>query len=117
MRFQHTKKLMLTACLISSFTQIGYATEADGPALFEKKGCLTCHHLPGTTNAPPMMGPSLNGLNKKHRILDGSMRNSEKNMRKWLKNPRAVKSTTLMPNLGLTDTEITTFIQYFKTLN
>jgi cytochrome c2 len=56
----------------------------------------------------------LKGLRDRARILGGTMKYSTKNMEKWLKNPKAVKPDTMMPNTGLSDEEIEILIQFFN---
>jgi cytochrome c oxidase subunit 2 len=40
----------------------------------------------------------------------------EANLTKWIKNPPAVKPTTLMPNLGLSDQQISDIVKFLLTL-
>jgi cytochrome c1 len=44
------------------------------------------------------------------------MENNAENMKDWLRNPKAVRPDTLMPNMGLSDEEIEILIEYFKTI-
>jgi cytochrome c1 len=58
----------------------------------------------------------LKGLRERVRIVDGTMENNTKNLKAWLKNPKSIKSGTLMPNMGLTDDEIEIVIEYLNML-
>ena len=49
-------------------------------------------------------------------IAAGTIPNTTENMRKWLKDPPAMKPGTLMLNLGLTDQEIDTLMEFLSTL-
>ena len=42
--------------------------------------------------------------------------NTDENLRKWLKDPSAMKPGTLMPNQNLTDSEIDALIAFLRTL-
>ncbi|MCH8883131.1 MAG: hypothetical protein IIA41_06480 [SAR324 cluster bacterium] len=49
-------------------------------------------------------------------IAAGTIPNTPENMRKWLKDPPAMKPGTLMLNLALTDQEIDALIEFLNTL-
>lgn len=80
-----------------------------------KRGCHACHIIPGIPEAVGTIGPSLKGISARRRIAGGKLKNTPANMRKWLKNPKRVK-VTMMPNVHLTDSEISTLIEFFGTL-
>ena len=72
------------------------ALVARGQALFAAKGCISCHHhgaLPGSTISG--IGPDVTHY-----------AGSAEFLRPWLANPRAVKTGTQMPDLGLQAAEI-----------
>ncbi len=84
--------------------------------IMRSKGCGACHIIPGIAGAMGTVGPSLKGLKERTRIAGGRLENSPENLRDWLKDPKSIKSDTMMPNPGLTDGEIETLIEFFKTL-
>jgi cytochrome c2 len=86
----------------------------EAKAILKAKSCGTCHVIPGVEGAYGKFGPSLKGLRDRARILGGTMKYSTKNMEKWLKNPKALKPDTMMPNTGLSDEEIEILIQFFN---
>ena len=92
------------------------ASDLDPKELLVNRGCMACHIVPGVKGPGSSMGPTLKGLSKKKRIVAGLLVNNEKNMRRWLKNPKKVKSSTMMPNIGLSDEEIDVLVAFFKTL-
>jgi cytochrome c oxidase subunit 2 len=49
-------------------------------------------------------------------IASGWLPNTDENLARWLHNPQAVKVGVLMPNLGLTDDEVTALVAYLRTL-
>ena len=88
----------------------------EATALLQAKGCGSCHVIPGVEGAYGTAGPSLKGLNERKRIVGGILKNSPENMKAWLKNPKSMKSGTMMPNTGLTDEELEIMIQYLDTI-
>jgi cytochrome c2 len=73
-----------------------------GAALVEKYECRKCHVVGGQG---ALKGPNLD---------DAVKRESEETLYRWLANPRAVKSSTAMPNFRLSDSEIHAIIAYLK---
>ena len=88
----------------------------DAKVLLKTKACGSCHIIPGVEGAYGKVGPTLKGLRERVRIVDGTMENNTKNLKAWLKNPKSIKSGTLMPNMGLTDDEIEIVIEYLNML-
>ncbi|MGK0171633.1 MAG: cytochrome c2 [Gammaproteobacteria bacterium] len=88
----------------------------DPNAVMRARGCTACHIIPGIAEARGTMGPTLKGLGKRKRLVARTLSNTDKNMRRWLKNPKAVKSDTMMPNVGLSDEEIEVLVAHFHTL-
>jgi cytochrome c oxidase subunit 2 len=88
---------------------------AAGKMLFLTKGCVGCHVV-SAVGAPSMVGPNLAGIGTRTTIASGWLPNTDANMAQWLRNPQAVKVGVLMPNLGLTEEEITPLIAYLRSL-
>ncbi|RMG95981.1 MAG: cytochrome c [Chloroflexi bacterium] len=78
---------------------------ATGQALVEKYECRSCHKIGG---AGALKAPDLNGVTER---LD------EVAIRLWLRNPRAVKGNTPMPNFHLSDSEIEALVAYLTALD
>lgn len=93
----------------------GGAGGGDGKKLFVAKGCTACHVAPGIPEAVGTIGPSLAGVAGRPTIAGGKLPTSAENIKKWLKDPPAVKSDTQMPNLALTDAEIEALTQLMLT--
>ena len=118
--------LMLPITLAISFSVSADGTPAaaaatsakalDPIAVMRERGCTACHIIPGIPEARGTMGPTLKGLGKRKRLVARTLTNNDKNMRRWLKNPKAVKSDTMMPNVGLSDDEVETLIKHFHSL-
>lgn len=82
---------------------------AYGKALFQAKGCATCHQHSAIAGSRTYFGgpvgtpPDLSNYTADPAYL-----------RSWLRDPKAVKPTTTMPNLGLGDDEIASLIAFLK---
>lgn len=78
---------------------------AEGRALFLAKGCVTCHRHDDA--APPSssieVGTALTNYEP-----------DEAFVRRWLRDPQAVRPTTIMPNLQLEEAEIEALIAFLS---
>lgn len=81
------------------------AAEQLGAALFVNKGCITCHEHAAVRYEGAIIGvgPALT-----------SYRNDAAFLREWLRNPAAVRPTTGMPTLGLSEGEIDALIAFLN---
>lgn len=91
------------------------ADVATGEQLFLASACIGCHQINGTA-AQGKVGPNLTHVAGRTSIAGGLLNLTEGNLKRWLKNPPAVKPGTLMPNLNLTDTEIDALTAYLLSL-
>ena len=87
---------------LPSFSQ----AEAQGEQLFLTKGCVACHTIQGTT-AQGKIGPDLTHLASRSVMAGAIMDRNLGTMEKWLADPQAEKPGNLMPNLHLSQDEIT----------
>jgi nitric oxide reductase subunit C len=86
---------------------IGSATApaADGrPRQFDQV-CTACHSVGGRGGT---VGPALDEVGDRY---------DEEYLGRWLRNPAAVKPGTTMPNLGLSDEQVTEMVAYLSTLS
>ena len=77
-----------------------------GRALFSAKGCVTCHHhdaIPGSGQLGGSEVPNLTNYTVNADFL-----------RTWLKDPRAIRPNTWMPNLELKQDEIEALIAFLS---
>ncbi len=87
---------------------------AEGANLFRQKGCASCHAVKGF--AAGEVGPDLTHL-KQRKVFAGAMFTmNDQNLRVWLRDPPGEKPGSLMPNLNLSEDEITKLIAYLDTL-
>ena len=87
---------------------------AAGAALFRAKGCASCHTVKGF--AAGEVGPDLTHLHQRKTFAGAIFDLNPANLRAWLRDPPAEKPGALMPNLNLTEDEITSLIAYLETL-
>ena len=86
-----------------------------GLTLFVAKGCVVCHEqeeaevrgYPSRTRS----GPSLTELPERYPPGAASL----KYLRHWLKDPKAIRPNTFMPNLRLDDAEIDALLHFLLT--
>ena len=75
-----------------------------GQKLFRRRQCLFCHMITGNGTR---LGPNLSGI---------ASRMNEAKMRKWIRNPKALKPGTQMPLWEGSDDELEDVISYLQTL-
>ena len=90
-------------------------TAEGGRALFISKACTGCHTIQGMIEAQGQVGPELTHA-VSNSLIAGVLPNTEENLKKWLKDPTAVKPETIMPDQSLTDSEIDALIAFLRTL-
>ena len=94
---------------------------AEGEALFTAKGCGGCHTVNGLEGAGGKVGPDLTHVASRKTFAGAIFDFNDVNLRKWLRDPPGQKPMDPdngqgMPNLGLSEEEITQLIAYLKTL-
>ncbi len=87
---------------------------AEGLTAFSAKGCAGCHTVGGVSEGK--VGPNLSHLQSRSTFAGSMFALNADNLRTWLEDPPAVKPGSVMPDLGLTDEEITQLIAYLETL-
>jgi len=86
-----------------------------GQRIFETTSCVNCHTVTGTT-AHGRFGPDLTHLMSRDTIASGAAPNTPANLRRWLKNPDALKPGCKMPAMELSDEDISAVATYLETL-
>jgi uncharacterized repeat protein (TIGR01451 family) len=81
-----------------------------GQTLFQQKNCSACHIINGTGGA---VGPNLTHIGSQP--FD-SLPNTPDFLTKWLTDPKAQKSDTIMPKPDLTPDQITALVNYLVSL-
>lgn len=88
---------------------------SQGAQLFANGACITCHAIRGTA-AQGRVGPELTHFGSRQTIAANTLANNPGNLKRWLRNPQAVKPGALMPNLNLNDQDIEALTAYLLTL-
>ncbi|HEX4978570.1 MAG TPA: cytochrome c oxidase subunit II [Acidimicrobiales bacterium] len=94
---------------------------AEGQELFITRGCGACHTIEGLEGAAGKVGPDLTHLQSRDWFGGATFELNERNLRRWLRNPPEMKpmrpeNNQGMPDLGLSEEEITKLIAYLETL-
>jgi cytochrome c oxidase subunit 2 len=87
---------------------------AQGRQLFTAQACIGCHAIQGVAGG--QVGPDLTHFASRKTIAGGMLANTPENLRRWLKDPPAVKPGSLMPDLKLTDAQLTALTAYLTGL-
>ena len=87
-----------------------------GKRVFESNACMNCHAVAGTP-ANGRFGPDLTHLMSRTTIAAGAAENTHKNLRLWIQNPNAIKPSSLMPAMKLSDADLDAVVSYMETLH
>lgn len=90
---------------------------ARGQSVFMHSPCVTCHTIAGTPAQGAVAPRPLTRFATYPTIanVDGLTNNAD-NLRRWLRNPHALKPNTAMPNLNLSAQDIEDLTAYLLTL-
>jgi cytochrome c oxidase subunit 2 len=87
---------------------------AAGEQLFMTKGCVGCHSLQAVNAPKGMVGPNLANVGARSYIAAGTLKNTDENLARWIRNPQGIKKGVLMPNLGVTEPEAQALVAYLR---
>ncbi len=94
--------------------------EGRGYELFRTKACIGCHAIAGYPEAQGNTGPNLTHVNSREHIVAGWLENTPDNMRRWLRDPNAIKPDNIMGTAikagTLTEDEIEALTAYMESL-
>jgi cytochrome c oxidase subunit II len=77
--------------------------------------CVGCHSIKGTP-AQGAVGPNLTHLASRERFAGSMFERTDENLRAWLEDPPARKPGSRMPDLNLTDEQITALVAFLQSL-
>ncbi|MES2685417.1 MAG: c-type cytochrome [Pseudomonadota bacterium] len=77
--------------------------------------CQACHTIPGITSSLPNVGPPLAGLASRS-LIAGKLANTPDNLVWWVRDPKAVKPLTAMPDMGVSELDARDMAAYLGTL-
>jgi cytochrome c oxidase subunit II len=78
---------------------------AAGEKLFTTKGCVACHSLQAVDAPKGMVGPNLANVGARSYLAAGTLKNTDVNLARWIRDPQGIKKGVLMPSLGLSESE------------
>ncbi|HEV8674708.1 MAG TPA: cytochrome c oxidase subunit II [Methylomirabilota bacterium] len=87
---------------------------AKGRDLFRASACVGCHTIRGVSGGG--LGPDLTHVGSRRTIAGGMLPNTPAELARWLRDPPAVKPGSLMPNLHLSEAEVTALVAYLTSL-
>ena len=87
----------------------------NGPAAIGRYGCGSCHTIPKVRSAVGTVGPPLTGIASRG-YLAGRLPNSPDNMVQWIQHPQHVEKGTVMPEMGVTDSDARDITAFLYTL-
>jgi mono/diheme cytochrome c family protein len=88
---------------------------ARGKLALGQYACQACHTIPGITSSSPNVGPPLQGLASRS-LIAGKLANTPDNLMLWVRDPKAVKPQTAMPDMGVSETDARDIAAYLATL-
>ncbi len=88
---------------------------AEGRRLFERTACINCHTVSGTP-ANGRFGPDLTHLMSRETIGAGVASNTSENLRAWIRRPDDFKPGSLMPPMGLSESQLDDVTAYLSSL-
>ena len=87
-----------------------------GKELISSRGCIGCHTIDGVPGALGTIGPDLTHVGSRIRIASGILERTPENVAAWLRDPQALKPGNNMPNLNLSEDDISALVAYLDGL-
>ncbi|MFL5310912.1 MAG: c-type cytochrome, partial [Myxococcales bacterium] len=87
----------------------------EGRRVFEHTACINCHTVSGTP-ANGGFGPDLTHLMSRQTLGAGIVSNTPENLRAWIRRPEDFKPGSLMPPMGLSESQLDAVTAYLSTL-
>jgi len=86
-----------------------------GETRFQQLTCANCHNIRGV-NQQEQYAPDLTHVAERHTLAAGRLENTPENLRWWLREPNIVKPNCYMPNLKLSESDLTALTAYLGSL-
>jgi cytochrome c len=86
-----------------------------GRELCRRYSCGSCHVIPGVSEDPGKLGPTLVRVAERP-MLGGQVPNTPDNMKQWIRDPHAMKRGSGMPKLGVNDSDARDLAAFMYTL-
>jgi cytochrome c oxidase subunit 2 len=75
---------------------------------------VACHALYAVNAPKGMIGPNLANVGARSYIAAGTLKNTDENLARWIRDPQAIKKGVLMPNLGVTEPESRALVAFLR---
>jgi cytochrome c2 len=114
-----TMLLAISACVApddrhAEATRLTGGDPDEGRGLIIRYGCAACHTIDGIPSARGLVGPSLNGIRERP-FVAGERTHDVESIVSFIADPKQVDSTTVMPDLGLDETQARHVVSYLYT--
>lgn len=76
--------------------------------------CVACHAIEGVSFG--VLGPNLTHVGSRTTLAGGILTNTSEELARWLRDPPGEKPGSLMPDIDLTEAEITALVAYLESL-
>jgi cytochrome c oxidase subunit 2 len=86
-----------------------------GRTRFFELGCMNCHRI-GDTRARGDVGPDLTHLMSRQTLASGMIPNDADNLTAWMRDPQKIKPGCKMPNMQLSERDVTSIVAFLRTL-
>jgi cytochrome c oxidase subunit 2 len=87
-----------------------------GENLFMNAQCASCHQIRGTP-AQATVGPDLTHMATRATLAAATIPNNPAKLAAWIRDPQAIKPGVRMPDLGLSNGEITELVSFLEGLH
>jgi cytochrome c oxidase subunit 2 len=87
-----------------------------GRQVFGRSACIACHTVEGVPQARGTVGPNLTHFGSRTTLAGALFPNTTDNLRRWIVDAPSLKSGSLMPQLTLTDDDLTVIVAYLQSL-
>jgi len=95
----------LPASLTFDESLLAAADAERGRELYSRSSCIGCHAIAGNPMSVSKVGPNLTHVATRHTIASGLYANDAKHLALWIKNAPAMKPGSLMPSIGIGETD------------
>ena len=111
--------LVMTACVApddrrAEARRLTGGDPDQGRRLIDRYGCAACHAIDGVPSARGLVGPNLNGMRERP-FVAGELTHDVESIVSFIRDPKRVDSATVMPDLGLDETEARHVVSYLYT--
>ncbi len=98
-------------------TQIQDSPIYDGQQVFLNAGCTQCHEIQGFNESDvALLGPDLTHFASRSMFAGSSLNMTQENLESWLIDPPLIKPGSYMPNLELTEMEVSQLVDFLMEL-